>query len=168
MINYNELIKNKIIQREDVLNFKKSLRIKNLVFTNGCFDILHFGHLDYLSRARTLGDFLWIGLNSDFSVKKLKGSNRPINSEYDRAFMLASLIFVDAVTIFAEDTPIKLISDIQPNIHVKGGDYTPEKMPEYSTVKEYGGKIEILPFVEGRSTTNIINKINNSPYGKET
>lgn len=156
--NLNSILK-KVIIYEQVIPFKDSLIGKKIVFTNGCFDILHVGHISYLSQARSLGDFLWVGLNSDSSVKKLKGESRPINSQEDRAIMLSSLSFVDAVTIFTQDTPIELISMIKPDIHVKGGDYSPEKLPEYPIVKQYGGKVEILPFVPNKSTTGIIQKI---------
>ena len=125
-----ETIQKKIILQENITEFKKSLSAKPIVFTNGCFDIVHLGHLTYLSKARELGNFLWIGVNSDLSVKGLKGENRPINTEYDRCIMLASLLFVDAVTIFSDKTPISLIELIQPDIHVKGGDYIAEEMPE--------------------------------------
>jgi rfaE bifunctional protein nucleotidyltransferase chain/domain len=154
-----ETIQKKIILQENITEFKKSLNTKPIVFTNGCFDIVHLGHLTYLSKARELGNFLWIGVNSDLSVKGLKGENRPINSEYDRSIMLASLLFVDAVTIFSDKTPISLIELIQPDIHVKGGDYIAEDMPEYKTIISYGGIVKILPFVSGKSSSNIINKI---------
>ncbi len=154
-----ENIKKKVILRDNILNFKKNLNSKPIVFTNGCFDILHLGHITYLSEARELGNFLWIGVNSDLSVKALKGENRPINSEEDRSIMLASLLFVDAVTIFSDSTPISLLELIKPDIHVKGGDYIAEEMPEYKTIISYGGIVKILPFIAGKSSTHIINKI---------
>jgi glycerol-3-phosphate cytidylyltransferase len=154
-----ENIQKKIISRDNILNFKNSLTSKPIVFTNGCFDILHLGHLTYLSEARELGNFLWVGVNSDLSVKALKGENRPINSEDDRSIMLASLLFVDAVTIFSDATPISLLELIKPDIHVKGGDYIAEKLPEYKIITSYGGTVKILPFIAGKSSTNIINKI---------
>jgi len=154
-----EKIQNKIIPFQNIKKFKNTISDKPIVFTNGCFDILHLGHLTYLSKARELGNFLWIGVNSDLSVKRLKGESRPVNSEEDRSILLASLLFVDAITIFSDDTPITLLELIQPDIHVKGGDYIAEKMPEYKTVTAYGGIVKILPFVEGKSSTNIINKI---------
>ena len=110
-------------------------------------------------KARELGNFLWIGLNTDESVRKLKGQKRPVNSELTRSILLASLFFVDAVTIFDEDTPIHLLEEIHPDIHIKGGDYNKEDLPEYNTVIEYGGRVEILPFIEGESTTGLIKKI---------
>ncbi len=154
-----EKIQKKIIPFQNSKQFKNTITDKPIVFTNGCFDILHLGHLTYLSKARELGNFLWIGVNSDLSVKRLKGESRPVNSEEDRAILLASLLFVDAITIFSDDTPITLLELIQPDIHVKGGDYIAEKMPEYKTVTAYGGIVKILPFVEGKSSTSIINKI---------
>lgn len=152
----------KIIKDEFILNKKNELDLKKIIFTNGCFDILHLGHLTYLFEAKKLGDILWLGLNSDASVKKLKGEKRPINSEKDRAIMLASLVFVDYVSIFSEETPLNLISKIKPNIHVKGGDYVKEKLPEYELVKSFGGDIIILPYLEGKSTTKIIEKIHST------
>lgn len=157
-----EKLAKKIVKREKIQEFIRENAIRPLVFTNGCFDILHRGHITYLLSARELGNFLWIGLNSDSSVKKLKGSSRPINSEIQRAIILASLFFVDAITIFEEENPISLLEDIKPNIHVKGGDYKKESLPEYNTVIELGGRVEILPFVKGESTTKIIQKISNS------
>lgn len=130
-------------------------RGEKIVFTNGCFDILHRGHITYLQRAASLGNRLIIGLNSDKSVKKLKGEERPVNNESDRAFMLASLCMVDGVVIFEEDTPERLLSLLKPDILVKGGDYQAEEVAG----KQYAGKVEILPFVKGYSTTNIIGKI---------
>lgn len=135
---------------------------KKIVFTNGCFDILHPGHLDYLIKAKGFGDILIVGLNSDISVKRLKGTSRPILNEQDRAFMLSCLEAVDAVVIFSENTPIKTIEAIKPDIHVKGGDYKEDDLPEAKTVKNNGGKIEIVPFLKGYSTTKIIDKILNT------
>lgn len=133
---------------------------KKVVFTNGCFDILHRGHVTYLNEAKRQGDILVVGVNSDASVKKLKGESRPINSEYDRAFVLDGLKAVDYTVIFEEDTPEDLIAYLKPSVHVKGGDYKKEDLPETKIVESYGGKVVILNFVEGKSTTNIINKIN--------
>ena len=133
---------------------------KKVVFTNGCFDILHRGHVTYLNEAKRQGDVLVVGVNSDASVKKLKGESRPINSEYDRAFVLDGLKAVDYTVIFGEDTPEDLIACLKPSVHVKGGDYKKEDLPETKIVESYGGKVVILNFVEGKSTTNIINKIN--------
>ena len=133
---------------------------KKVVFTNGCFDILHRGHVTYLNEAKRQGDILVVGVNSDASVKKLKGESRPINSEYDRAFVLDGLKAVDYTVIFGEDTPEDLIACLKPSVHVKGGDYKKEDLPETKIVESYGGKVIILNFVEGKSTTNIIEKIN--------
>ncbi|MDY6084846.1 MAG: D-glycero-beta-D-manno-heptose 1-phosphate adenylyltransferase [Dialister sp.] len=130
-------------------------RKETIVFTNGCFDILHRGHVTYLRQAASLGAHLIIGLNSDESVKRLKGEERPILSERDRAFMLEALAFVDGVIIFSEDTPEKILSRIRPDVLVKGGDYKKEDVAG----REYAGRVEILPLVKGYSTTNIIEKI---------
>lgn len=131
---------------------------KKVVFTNGCFDIIHKGHTSYLELARGLGDFLIIGLNSDTSVIKLKGQNRPINHETIRATNLLKLDYVDAVTIFSEETPRKIIEELQPDFLVKGGDYEPENIVGADYVRSAGGEVVILPFVAGHSTTNIIEK----------
>ena len=133
---------------------------KKVVFTNGCFDILHTGHVTYLNEAKRQGDILIVGVNSDKSVKKLKGETRPINSENDRSFVLDGLKAVDYTVIFDEDTPEELIACLKPAIHVKGGDYKKEDLPETKIVESYGGEVIILNFVEGKSTTNIIEKIN--------
>lgn len=133
---------------------------KKVVFTNGCFDILHVGHISYLENAKKQGDILIVGVNSDASTKRLKGVTRPINSENDRATMLSALKSVDYTVIFEEDTPEDLIAYLRPSIHVKGGDYKKEDLPETKIVEAYGGKVVILNFVEGKSTTNIIKKIN--------
>ena len=131
---------------------------KKVVFTNGCFDIIHKGHTTYLELARTLGDFLIIGLNSDISVTKLKGPNRPINQETIRATNLLKLDYVDAVTIFSEETPQKIIEELRPDFLVKGGDYEPENIVGADCVRSDGGQVVILPFISGQSTTNIIEK----------
>ena len=132
---------------------------KKVVFTNGCFDILHVGHLRYLNEAKKQGDVLKIGVNSDASVKRLKGESRPINNQFDRAEMLSGLKAVDYTVIFEEDTPEELIATLKPSIHVKGGDYKKEDLPETKIVESYGGEVRILSFVEGKSTTNIVKKI---------
>ena len=141
-------------EAEAMISYWKS-RGEKVVFTNGCFDILHRGHLTYLAEAAELGDHLIIGLNSDDSVRRLKGSHRPVNGEADRAFMLSALRFVDAVVLFSEDTPEKLLSCLKPDILVKGGDYQPEEVAG----RQYAGEVRILPFVDGYSTTDIIAKI---------
>ena len=133
---------------------------KTLVFTNGVFDILHAGHVDYLERARELGDILVVALNSDESVRRLgKGPERPVNELADRTRLIGALRCVDFVLNFGDDTPEALIADLRPDIHVKGGDYRSEDLPETKIVKAYGGKVVILPFLEGRSTTSILKKI---------
>jgi rfaE bifunctional protein nucleotidyltransferase chain/domain len=132
---------------------------KKIVFTNGCFDILHRGHAEYLEQAKSLGDLLVVGVNSDTSVKRLKGKDRPINNEKDRAFMLDKLKPVDVVTIFTEDTPINLISEIFPDVLVKGGDWKEEDIVGSDVVKSHGGKVISLKFVDSYSTTAIIDRM---------
>ena len=128
-----------------------------IVFTNGCFDLLHVGHLTYLERARSLGDLLVVGVNSDDSVRRLgKGPGRPLNAAADRALVLAGLRCVDYVTVFGEDTPVQTLELLKPGIHTKGGDYLADELPEAAAVRAYGGRVEILPFVEGYSTTALI------------
>ena len=133
---------------------------KKIVFTNGCFDLLHVGHIRYLSQAKKLGDILIIGLNSDRSVKMLKGEDRPINSFEDRATLLSALKSVDLVIMFEEQTPENLIKEIVPDILVKGGDYKIEEIVGYKTVIDNGGRVETLSFYDGYSSTNYIDKIN--------
>lgn len=132
---------------------------KKIVTTNGCFDIIHVGHVRYLKQAKALGDVLVVGLNSDSSVKKLKGENRPVNGENDRAEVLSALDSVDYVVIFGEDTPVELLGKIKPDIHVKGGDYDINTLPEAKIIQELGGKVVFISFVDGKSTTGIIEKI---------
>lgn len=136
----------------------KSLH-KTIVFTNGCFDILHAGHVRYLKESKKLGDILIVGLNSDSSIKKIKGPMRPINDESDRAEVLGGLESVDFIVIFNEDTPAKLLDVIKPDIYTKGADYTIQTLPEADTVIKNGGRVEFIKLVEGRSTTKIIDKI---------
>lgn len=130
-----------------------------VVFTNGCFDILHLGHVDYLEKASGMGRRLVVGLNTDSSVKRLKGSERPVNNEYARARVLAALQFVDAVVLFGEDTPARLIETICPDVLVKGDDYAIENIVGAKFVMENGGSVETIPLVEGLSTTNLLSKI---------
>lgn len=153
-------ISHKILSPEEVIRFRKDNAQKKIVFTNGCFDILHVGHKRYLQKAATLGDILVVGVNSDASVKRLKGPSRPVNNEQDRAEMLSAMGFIDYVVIFDEDTPYELIKKIQPDVLVKGGDYKPEEVVGRDIVLARGGRLELISFVEGKSTTNIINKIN--------
>lgn len=150
----------KLISGKAVEDFRKSNADKKIVFTNGCFDIMHVGHIRYLQEAAKLGDLLVVGLNSDASVKRLKGPDRPINSELERAEMMCALGFIDYVVIFEEDTPLTLIKKIQPDVLVKGGDYNPDNVVGRDIVEARGGELVLIPFVEGKSTTNIINKMN--------
>ncbi len=152
-----------VVSRKDILNIIADLKKQNktTVFTNGCFDILHIGHVRYLKESARYGDILIIGLNSDSSVKKLKGETRPINNELDRAELLSELAFVDYVVIFEENTPENLLDEIKPDIYTKGADYTIETLPEAKVVIKNGGKIEFINLVEGKSTTNVIKKIEN-------
>jgi len=132
---------------------------KTVVFTNGCFDILHAGHVRYLQAAKELGDCLILGLNSDESVRRLKGPTRPINHQEDRAEVVEALAAIDYVVIFEETTAEHLVGEIQPSIYVKGGDYQINELPEAGIVASYGGKIILIPEVPGRSSSNIIKKI---------
>jgi rfaE bifunctional protein nucleotidyltransferase chain/domain len=133
---------------------------KTVIATNGCFDILHVGHLRYLQKSKAMGDLLVVGVNSDSSVKQLKGKDRPINSEDDRAELLAALEPVDYVVIFDELDASNFLREVKPDIYTKGGDYKPTKLPEYSTiVEELGAKIEIIDLVEGKSTTATVTKL---------
>lgn len=158
-----EQIQNAIFSSEDesLERFLSFLRFKNkrIVFSNGCFDILHRGHIEYLAKASELGDVLIIGLNTDDSVRRLKGENRPINNQNDRAFVLASLGFTTAVVFFSEDTPENLIKIIKPDFLVKGADYSEDQIIGAPFVKSYGGQIVTIDLVPGLSTTNIINKM---------
>lgn len=150
----------KYVSKDIVADIAGNLKAagKTVVFTNGCFDILHAGHVRYLNAARHMGDCLIVGLNSDSSVRSLKGSKRPINHEEDRAEVLSALASVDYVVLFNESTAENLIKLIKPSIYIKGGDYRVEDLPEYQIVSDYGGKTIIIPEVPGRSTTNIINR----------
>jgi D-beta-D-heptose 7-phosphate kinase/D-beta-D-heptose 1-phosphate adenosyltransferase len=150
-----------IVDFNEIEKICNSLREQNkkIIFTNGCFDILHRGHIEYLTKAKEFGDVLIVGLNSDTSVQRLKGKDRPINSESDRARILDALKPVDYVVIFEEDTPLRLIQTVKPDVLVKGGDYKVEEIVGSEFVVSYGGKVEIIPFVEGKSTTKIIQKI---------
>jgi glycerol-3-phosphate cytidylyltransferase len=130
-----------------------------VVTTNGCFDILHVGHVRILKQSRQLGDLLVVGINSDQSVQRLKGPTRPINSQADRAEVLASLSCVDYVTIFDEDTPVEFLTAVKPNIHVKGSDYKPSDLAETPVVESFGGRVEILALVPNKSTTRVVDRI---------
>jgi rfaE bifunctional protein nucleotidyltransferase chain/domain len=146
-----------------VLSIEEAIKLRQgrrLVFTNGVFDIVHAGHVGYLAEAKALGDMLIVGLNSDSSAKRLgKGADRPINSLEDRAAVVSALRVVDGVVAFNEDTPIRLIEILKPEVHVKGGDYDADTLPESPYVRAYGGEVVILPFLSGRSTTRIIQAI---------
>jgi rfaE bifunctional protein nucleotidyltransferase chain/domain len=150
--------------REKVKKWKQDG--EKIVFTNGCFDLLHIGHLSYMLKAASLGTKLVIGLNSDASVKRLKGEGRPINVELSRSLMLASLFFVDAVAIFSEDTPLELIKEILPDVLVKGGDYEIKNIVGAPEVFANGGAVQTIDFVDGYSSTNLINKIKENQLGK--
>ncbi len=130
-----------------------------LVFSNGCFDLLHAGHVRYLQTAAALGDIFILGLNSDSSVRKLKGPSRPVMPQADRALLLSALAAIDCVVIFEEETPARLIEMVLPDVLVKGGDYLAEEIVGYETVTKNGGRVEIVPFLAGKSTTNMINSI---------
>lgn len=159
IVDQTEMAAHKIISGRAINSFRKDHEKQKIVFTNGCFDILHVGHIRYLQEAAKLGDVLIVGLNSDASVKRLKGNERPINIENERAEMLGALGFIDYVTIFDDDTPLELIKIIQPDVLVKGGDYEPDEIVGKKEVEERGGKLILIPFVKGKSTTNIIKKI---------
>lgn len=151
--------------RRDRLTLAAYLRSENfagrtIVFTNGVFDLLHSGHVTYLNRARDLGDVLVMGVNSDASVRRLnKGPERPLNPLADRMLVLAGLACVDFLVGFEEDTPVETLEILQPGIHCKGGDYRPEDLPEAATVESYGGKVIVLPFVPGYSTTGLVERL---------
>ena len=160
-MNYFEKICNKILDKIGLEKWLDDCRKngKKIVFSNGCFDILHRGHVEYLSKAAAFGDVMVIGLNTDASVRRLKGPSRPVNDEKARAFVLAGLECVTAVVFFDEDTPYNLIKTVQPDVLVKGSDYKPENIVGYDIVMAKGGKVETIDLVEGFSTTGIINKI---------
>ena len=150
-----------LIDKKNAARFCDELRrqVKKIVFTNGCFDIIHAGHVRYLTAAKNFGDVLIVGLNTDESVRRLKGANRPINNQDDRAEVLLGLKAVDHVIFFGEQTAENLIAEVKPDIYVKGGDYTLETLPEAKIVQSYGGRVEFVNLVAGRSTTNIVKKI---------
>lgn len=150
-----------IIAKEDILSVVDAIKKDNktIVFTNGCFDIIHPGHTLYLKSAKSKGDYLVVGLNSDDSVRRLKGSERPLNNQYDRAEVLDSLKPVDYIVIFDEDTPFSLISAIKPHVLVKGGDYMKDDIVGADIVEQNGGMVIVIPFVEGKSTSSLIDKI---------
>lgn len=149
----------KILSREALLARFRRPRPERLVFTNGCFDLLHRGHVEYLERARALGDALVVGLNTDASVRRLKGPPRPLMAQDDRAVVVAALASVDAVTFFDEDTPRELIAELLPDVLAKGGDYAPDEIVGRQEVEAAGGQVHVIPFVEGFSTTSFIERI---------
>ena len=156
-----EIIESKIFSRSDIIRKVAQLKMlgKTIVFTNGIFDIIHQGHIFSLSQAAKESEFLIVGLNSDASTKRLKGNSRPLNDEASRAIVLASLIMVDAVVIFEEDTPLELITSIMPDVLVKGGDYTVDRIAGAKEVIANGGRVVINPIKEGFSTTSMIERI---------
>ena len=152
-----------ILNRKNISEFVDKLHKagKTVVTTNGCFDILHVGHVRYLQKSKSFADYLIVLLNSDKSVKSIKGDDRPINNEMDRAEILVALNCVDFVVLFDEDSPAKLLDEIKPDVYTTGADYTMETLPERDIMIKNGTKVEFIDFVQGKSTTNIINKINN-------
>lgn len=151
----------KVLNRYQFVQFVKKCKEegRKVVFTNGCFDLVHFGHIDYLEKARACGDVLVIGVNTDESVRKLKGSQRPIVQEFDRARILSAFEFVDAVTLFDDQTPLKLITECIPDVLVKGSDYTVDTIVGAEVVIENGGEVQTIDFVDGYSTSSTIAKI---------
>ncbi|OYT16553.1 MAG: D-glycero-beta-D-manno-heptose 1-phosphate adenylyltransferase [Bacteroidetes bacterium 4572_77] len=159
-MNKLERIKNKIVaHRSELTEILQELASKKIVFTNGCFDLLHKGHIDYLAKASDFGDFMIIGLNTDDSVSRLKGPHRPIQDQSSRAYIMAALEFVDLVVYFDEDTPYDLIKQVQPHVLVKGADYKPEDIVGYDVVMAKGGEVKTMEFLPGYSTSAIENKI---------
>ena len=149
------------LQRENVADFVKKLHQsgKTVVVTNGCFDILHVGHVRYLQQTKSFADYSMVLLNSDKSVRSIKGPTRPINNELDRAEVLCALSCVDYVVLFDEDSPRNLLDEIKPDVYTKGADYTMETLPEADIMRKNGTRVEFIKFVEGKSTTNVIRKV---------
>lgn len=154
----NDFLSQKLVNRADLSDLERP-RTTPLIWTNGCFDIVHSGHISYLYECKKLGGDLIIGINSDDSVRRLKGVSRPINSLNDRILHLAAFFFVDKIIVFDEDTPLNWIRKIQPDILVKGGDYVIEDIVGYEEVQTYGGRVLTIPLVEGKSTSSLITKI---------
>ncbi|MBU1095575.1 MAG: D-glycero-beta-D-manno-heptose 1-phosphate adenylyltransferase [Bacteroidetes bacterium] len=154
-------MKNVITNRNEIIEIRNNLKIQNrtVVFTNGCFDILHAGHVDYLTKAKEIGDILIVAVNSDNSVKRLKGNKRPITNEQERMYVLSQLKAVDFVTIFDEDTPAQIIDDLIPDILVKGADWSLDKIIGRETVEKHGGSVKNIKFEINQSTSKIIEKI---------
>ena len=151
----------KVVERKNIAKLVQDLKSqgKTIVTTNGCFDILHVGHVRYLQATKAFADVMIVCLNSDVSVKKIKGTDRPINNENDRAEILCALECVDYVVLFDESSPVDLLCEIKPDVYTKGADYTIETLPEAKPVMQNGGRVEFISFVEGKSTTNVIKKI---------
>ena len=151
-----------LIKRENIREFVENIHKsgKTVVTTNGCFDILHVGHVRYLQKSKTFGDYLIVLLNSDQSIRNIKGPGRPINDENDRAEVLSALSCVDYVVLFDEDSPRDLLEEIKPDVHTKGADYNTETLPEADVILKNNGRLEFIELVEGMSTTNVINKMN--------
>lgn len=159
MMNFIEHIQNKIVPPSFFKERADEIHKQKVVFTNGCFDILHLGHITYLAQARQLGDALVVGLNSDASVRRLKGPSRPVNDQNARAQLLAALECVDYVVFFEEDTPLNIITQVVPDVLVKGGDYSIDNIVGADFVMQNGGKVLTIPFVNGFSTTSIIENL---------
>lgn len=160
---FNIGLRLKIVSLHDlkqIIDDRRKNGTTKVVFTNGCFDLVHRGHVDYLSKARDLGDLLIVGLNSDESVRRLKGPSRPVSNQENRACVLAAFAFVDYVVIFDEDTPLNLVKTLRPDILVKGGDYNRDNVVGADFVESYGGRLELIPLVPGESTTNLIKRSN--------
>lgn len=153
-----------LVSKEEIINIVRAGQKSGTTFvaTNGCFDILHVGHVRYLQRTKDLADFSIVMLNSDKSVKAIKGDSRPINNEQDRAEILSALSCVDYVVLFEESSPAKLLEELKPDVYTKGADYTLETLPEREIVIRNNIRVEFIDFVQGKSTTNVINKINNN------
>ncbi len=160
-MNHLQALKDKIVSREEIQKIALELKkqSKTIVFSNGCFDLVHRGHVEYLAQARDLADVFILGLNTDASVRRLKGVQRPLQDELARAVLMAGFSFIDYVVLFDEDTPYELISEIVPDVLVKGNDYKAEDVVGYDIVTQNGGEVKTIPLVEGYSTTNIVEKI---------
>ena len=160
-MNHTVNIRAKIVTREDLLSRLEGFRKdgRTVGFTNGCFDIIHMGHIDYLNKASALADLLVVGLNSDASVKKIKGPDRPLQVQDSRALVLASMVFIDFVVIFSEETPYNLISLIRPDVLVKGGDYQKDEIVGRDVVEKAGGRVVTIPFISGHSSSSLISKL---------
>lgn len=154
-------IKSKLVSLDEAVKIKATWKNEKVVFTNGCFDLLHIGHIDYLSKAADLGNKLIVAINTDASVSKLKGPNRPIKDEQSRTQIMASFQFVDLVVLFSEDTPINQILDLKPDVLVKGADYSIDQVVGAKEVISYGGNVELIEYLEGYSTSSLEAKIRN-------